>query len=103
MLYVTNKNNKKEPFGIVGSLTVLTDSNSNVLFVGDIVKVTHKPTGWSRLRMVCYKDFAFIQGLSLVSPETIKDFTIEKVIDNSILTDGFQLYDTLITSKLVAQ
>ena len=29
MLYVTNKNNKKEPFGIVGSLTVLTDSNSN--------------------------------------------------------------------------
>jgi hypothetical protein len=53
--------------------------------------------------MVCYKDFAYIQGLSLVSQDDINNFTIEKVIDYSKLTDGFQLYDTLITSKLEMQ
>ena len=97
MLYIINKNNKREPFGIIGAQTTLVDDNKNNLYVGDIVKVTHKNVKWSKLRMVCYKDSAFIQG---VHQEDTKDFMIEKIVDHSKLTDGFQLYDNLIVSKL---
>lgn len=100
MLYIIDVNKRKEPFGIVGTQTVITDDNNNVLYVGDIVKVTHKSTKWSKLRMVCYKDSAFIQGVPHMRQEDIKDIALEKVIDHSKLTDGFQLYDNLIVSKI---
>ena len=44
--------------------------------------------------MLIYKVFhTFAQKIK-------KDFICEKVIDSSILTDGFQLYNNLITSEL---
>lgn len=101
MLYIVDSTgDKTNSFGIVGAVTNLTDDNGAALFVGDIVKVTHKKTKWSKLRMVCYKDYAYIQGVPHVHPEDKKDFICEKVIDSGILTDGFQLYNNLITSEL---
>lgn len=101
MLYIVDMTDtKREPFGIVGAETNLTDDFNQKLFVGDIVKVTHKHKKWSKLRMVCYKDYAYIQGVPHVRQKDREEFICEKVIDNSQLTDGFRLFSNHITSKI---
>lgn len=89
--------NEKTASGIVGTPTELYDDNRNRLIIGDIVKVTHKTTKWSRLSFVCYRDDAYIPYLPHIRKSDTENFYCEKVIDYCRITDGFRLGDYYVT------